>query len=80
MPLAIVRKQVYDLPLTVVLTDAMAMMPNMKLSNFEQVKLLARISKSGNAMQQPGDLIGIIEQVALADKTPHKIVINSEIK
>ncbi|MFZ2404260.1 MAG: c-type cytochrome biogenesis protein CcmI [Methylobacter sp.] len=80
MPLAIVRKQVSELPLTVNLTDAMAMMPNMKLSNFEQVKLLARISKSGDAMQQPGDLIGVIEQATLADKSPHTILINSQIK
>ena len=80
MPLAIVRKQVSDLPLTVNLTDAMAMMPSMKLSNFEQVKLLARISKSGGAMQQPGDLIGVIEQTALSDKGPQKIVINSQVK
>lgn len=80
MPLAIVRKQVSELPLTVSLTDAMAMMPNMKLSNFEQVKLLARISKSGGATQQPGDLIGVIEQVTLADKSSHKIVINSQVK
>jgi len=80
MPLAIVRKQVSELPLTVNLTDAMAMMPTMKLSNFEQVKLLARISKSGDAMQQPGDLIGVIEQVALTDKEAHKIVIDSQIK
>lgn len=80
MPLAIVRKQVSELPLTVSLTDAMAMMPTMKLSNFEQVKLLARISKSGDAVQQPGDLIGVIEQVALSDKSPQKIVINSQVK
>ncbi|MGZ8180982.1 MAG: c-type cytochrome biogenesis protein CcmI [Methylobacter sp.] len=80
MPLAIVRKQVSELPLTVSLTDAMAMVPNMKLSNFEQVKLLARISKSGDAMQQPGDLIGVIEQVALTDKSPHTILINSQVK
>ena len=80
MPLAIVRKQVSELPLTVNLTDAMAMTPTMKLSNFEQVKLLARISKSGDAMQQPGDLVGVIEQVALTDKEPHKIVINNQIK
>ncbi|MGR9012549.1 MAG: c-type cytochrome biogenesis protein CcmI [Gammaproteobacteria bacterium] len=80
MPLAIVRKQVSELPLTVQLTDAMAMMPTMKLSNFAQVKLLARISKSGNAMQQPGDLIGVIEQAALADTSLKTIVINSSIK
>jgi cytochrome c-type biogenesis protein CcmH len=80
MPLAIVRKQVADLPLTLELTDAMAMMPAMKLSNFEQVKLLARISKSGDAMQQSGDLIGVIEQATLADKSLKKIVVNSSIK
>jgi len=80
MPLAIVRKQVSDLPLTVSLNDTMAMMPNMKLSNFTQVKLLARISKSGNAISQPGDLIGVIEQVALADKKNHTIVINEAVK
>lgn len=80
MPLAIVRKQVSELPLTVNLTDAMAMVPTMKLSNFEQVKLLARISKSGDATQQSGDLIGTIEQIALTDKGPHKIIINSQIK
>ena len=80
MPLAIVRKQVSDLPLTVSLNDTMAMMPNMKLSNFANVKLLARISKSGNAISQPGDLIGVIDQVALADKNNHKIVINGQVK
>ncbi len=80
MPLAIVRKQVSDLPLTVSLNDSMAMMANMKLSNFANVKLLARISKSGNAISQPGDLIGVIDQVALTDKGSHKIVINGQVK
>ena len=80
MPLAIVRKHVSDLPLVVSLNDSMAMMPNMKLSNFASVKLLARISKSGNAMTQPNDLIGIIEQVNLTDKSIHKIIINTLVK
>ncbi|MGZ8151526.1 MAG: c-type cytochrome biogenesis protein CcmI [Methylovulum sp.] len=80
MPLAIVRKQVSDLPLTVNLSDAMAMTPTMKLSNFDTVKLLARISKSGNAMTQPGDLIGVIDQVTLADKKTHNITINGQVK
>ena len=80
MPLAIVRKQVSDLPLTAILTDAQAMMPTMKLSNFAEVKLLARISKSGNAMSQAGDLIGTIESVATGDNTRHTLVINGAVK
>lgn len=80
MPLAIIRKQVAELPLTVSLTDAMAMMPTMKLSTFPTVKLLARISKSGNAMPQVGDLIGVIEPVTVTDKKLLSIVINHQVK
>lgn len=80
MPLAIVRKQVADLPISVTLDDAMAMMPAMKLSNFEQVKVIARISKTGTAMQQKGDLIGSVELSDLTAKPSVVIVINKEIK
>jgi len=80
MPLAIVRKQVSDLPLKVTLDDTMAMMPAMKLSNFSEVKLLARISKSGQAVTQPGDLIGTVEKVAVSGSKGYKIVITQRIE
>jgi cytochrome c-type biogenesis protein CcmH len=59
MPLAILRKQVRDLPLTFELDDSMAMAPQMKLSAFDQVVVVARISKAGSAMPQPGDALGM---------------------
>jgi cytochrome c-type biogenesis protein CcmH len=59
MPLAVVRKKVRDLPLEVTLDDAMAMMPERKLSSFEQIVIGARISKSGQPMPSSGDLQGL---------------------
>jgi cytochrome c-type biogenesis protein CcmH len=58
MPLAIMRKQVKDLPISFTLNDSMAMSPSTALSTASKVIVGARISKSGNAMPQPGDLAG----------------------
>ena len=58
MPLAIVRRTVADLPFDFTLDDSLAMSPQTKLSGAARVIVGARISRSGNAMPQPGDLRG----------------------
>jgi cytochrome c-type biogenesis protein CcmH len=59
MPLAIVRKYVKDLPVTVVLDDSQALNPEMKLSSVPEVIVVARVSRSGAANAQAGDLEGM---------------------
>jgi cytochrome c-type biogenesis protein CcmH len=65
MPLAIVRLTAKELPSAFSLDDSTAMNPAMKLSNFPEVVVGARISKSGNATPQSGDLEGFSGPVKL---------------
>ena len=65
MPLAVLRKQVRDLPLSFTLDDSLAMSPAAKLSSAANVVVGARISKSGKAGAQEGDLQGQLPAVAL---------------
>jgi len=58
VPLAVIRATAQQLPMQFALDDTQAMSPNMKLSGAEQVRIEARVSKSGNAAPQPGDLVG----------------------
>ena len=60
MPLAIVRTTVGQLPFNFVLDESTAMNPQVSLAGQTQVTLRARISSTGNAMSQPGDL-GVIK-------------------
>lgn len=59
MPLAVKRISVDQWPVTVTLDDSMAMMPALRLSQFEKVIITARISKSGVGNAKPGDLEGV---------------------
>lgn len=79
MPLAAVRKQVRDLPVSVTLDDSMAMMPEMKLSNFIEVRIGARISKSGTPGAQSGDLQGEVTPVETDRKSVTQVSINQVV-
>lgn len=65
MPIVVIRAQVKDLPQKFILNDSMAMTPTMKLSNFKEVVVGAKISKSGNATPQSGDLRGEVGAVKI---------------
>lgn len=49
MPLLALRKTIADLPLEYALTDAMAMIPGNSLADFDEVVVIARVSRSGRA-------------------------------
>jgi len=58
MPLAVLRVPARELPKQFRLDDSMGMAPGVKLSSAAAVIIEARISRSGNALPQPGDLSG----------------------
>ena len=57
-PLAVMRAAARDLPLKFTLDDSQAMAPGLTISSVQALRVEARVSKSGNASPQPGDLAG----------------------
>lgn len=78
MPLAVAKLAATTWPVHVTLTDAMAMMPQHNLSSVQRAFVGARVSKSGQAIAQQGDLEGDAGVVDVADKNPIKITIDKE--
>jgi cytochrome c-type biogenesis protein CcmH len=66
-PVAAIRASASQLPLEFELDDSTAMNPGNTLSQHKQVMLVARVSRSGNPMAQPGDLEGIVANVKVGD-------------
>jgi len=79
MPLAVFRQPVADWPLNVTLDDSMAMAPGMGLSRFDHYLVSARISASGQAMPQSGDLEGVIHVARNEAGGVKEIVIDRQV-
>ena len=77
-PLAAKRVTVADLPITVELGDADAMMPQLKLSNFPEVQLVARISRAGQPTA--GEWVGRSKPLANSTQTLQQLTIDSPDK
>jgi len=63
MPVAILKMQVADLPRAFALDDSTSMSPDATLSKAGKVRVEIRISRSGNAAAQAGDLSGVLTDV-----------------
>lgn len=77
MPVAVEKHPLSALPLTVTLDDADGPMPTAKLSALQEVEVIARISDSGNAMRQDGDLESAPQRVRLPSKTPVSLTLGA---
>lgn len=79
MPLAVAQLAGSELPATVKLTDDMAMLPGLQLSQHGQVKLSALLSQSGTAERQSGDLISKPVTISGPRDEPVELVIDQKI-
>ncbi len=76
VPLAAMRRRASELPLDAWLSDRDAIMGESKLSDHQQVIIVARVSRSGDATPQSGDLVGSSEAVAVGEAAGVEIVID----
>jgi len=79
MPIAIQKLQASALPITVTLTDGMGMMPSMNLSQFPKVIISARISRSGNAIAQSGDLQAVSPVIDVGQRATVELSIDQVV-
>jgi len=75
MPVAVLQRPVSDLPLDFLLNDSQAMSAAAKLSNFEQVVVTARISRSGIATDALQNLEAKSEPVVVAENRHLNLII-----
>jgi cytochrome c-type biogenesis protein CcmH len=68
----VIHDQVKNLTKKFTLDDSMS--PTMKLSNFQEVMVGAKISKSGSARSQSGDLRGEVASVKVGTNNVHLVI------
>jgi cytochrome c-type biogenesis protein CcmH len=78
-PVAVLRTTTGSWPVKFELNDTLAMFPERKLSTAGKVTVEARISKSGQATPQTGDLQGVTEPLNAAEGKLVRIVIERVI-
>lgn len=78
-PLAVYRTQVGSWPARFQLDDSLSMLPGRQLSGFSKVIIEARISRSGRAEPQAGDLRGVSPQIDPRNPAPVRLLISERI-
>ena len=79
MPVAASRLRVADLPASLTLNDEQAMVPSRLISSFKEVEVLARISRSGQAIAQTGDLSSAVVMSKVGAAEAVDLVINLRV-
>ena len=79
LPVAVKRLPARGFPITLTLSDADGLMPAQKLSMQSDVRVVARISKTGDAAAAPGDLEAGAISLAVADGASAELVIDREL-
>ena len=79
VPLAALRRPAADLPLELTLDDGLAMVPGLRLSAFDRLRVGARISPTGTARARPGDLEGEARNVRPGGPEPIEVRIDRRV-
>jgi cytochrome c-type biogenesis protein CcmH len=80
MPLAAVKIKASDLPINIVLDDAKAMTPQMRLSSVDKVHVYAVVSMQGSVGIKPGDFKAEALNVDVMEKSPISMEISLEVQ
>jgi len=74
MPVAVLKIPVAQFPMSFVLNDALAMNPNAPLSKLTEVSIEVRISKTGMAKPETGDLISAAKTIKVGAENVRLLV------